>query len=243
MKQTIGISVLIGLIFTCSLFVLPWKLIKWGTVSFIPGGTLIVSGTAKSTVTNRVAEYSAGVTAYNDNKQKAIDDVNEKISTIISSLKTFGIAAADIKTENVNVYQSQENYYEEGRQKTRPGQWHVDNSIRIRLIDVTKSSELMDILTQSGATNIYGPNYSIDDTQKDEQSLLGQAILDAHKKAEIMAKASGKTLGQVLSVSEGTGGNSSPIPLIRSEGMGGGGPTEPGSATIEKSVTVTFELN
>lgn len=231
---------LVGLLMLSAFFI-PWKNINWGKVALLPASTVTVTGTAKSQEKNQVAVYSAGVSVVSDNKEQAIADVNKKTQSLIDAVKTFGIPAADIKTQNLNVFQSEETYYEEGVQKARPGQWRVNNTIEIKLRNVDSASQLTDILSKSGANNIYGPNFSIEESEAKETSLLGEAINNAKEKANLMAQASGKKLGTIINIVEG--GAQTPIALFRMEGGGAGGaPVEPGSSTVTKTVTVTFEL-
>lgn len=219
----------------------PWKNIKWGKIEFLQPETVTVIGTAKTKEKNQIATFTAGVSYVSDSKDQAISFVNKKVDEIITEMVKFGIEKSDIKTESLNIYQQEEQYWEEGKQKTRPGQWRASNNVSIVLRDVDKASDLANLLAKTGATNVYGPNFSLEDTKDIERSLLKDAIDDARKKAESIASSSGKRLGDVISISEA--GVQPYYPVYR-EGMGGGGgaPIEPGSATVYKSVTVVFEL-
>lgn len=242
-KQILNIflfAMILGVVFLGGSFIIPWNSVKWGTLGVSPGETVTVTGEAQSQIKSQIAVFSAGVTGVNDNKDTAINDVNQKIEKIIEAVKTFGISEADTKTQNMSVYQSEETYYEEGRQKSRLGQWRVNNTIEIKLRDVEKSAELADLLTKNGANNVYGPNFSVDDTSKTENSLLEEAIKNAREKAEIIAKSTNRRLGKVVNVTEGS--QTAPIPLRSGYGLGGGGEVAPGSQTVVKVLTVTFEL-
>jgi len=224
-------------------YFIPWQNINWGKIEMMPASSITVIGEAKTIQKNQIAQYTAGVSTVNDDKQTAINEVNNKTAALIGAVKNFGVAEEDIKTANLSVYQSEESYWEDGRQKSRKGQWRVSNSITIKLREVDEASALTDVLSQSGATNIYGPNFQMEDTEGAEIGLLGEAIKNAKEKAEKIAAESGKKLGEVISVNEG-GSTSYPMPMIAysERGGGGGAPVEPGSGTIYKSVTVIFEL-
>lgn len=221
----------------------PWKNITWGKVVMTPEETVTVTGYAESQVKNQIASFNAGVNAVKDNKDEAVKEVNEKIAAITQTVKDFGVESSDIQTRSMSVYQRQESYYDGGVQKSKPGQWDVNNTIVITLREVEKASELADMLTKSGATNVYGPNFQLDSSKNGENALIAEAIADAKLKAEEMAKASGKRLGSVISVSEGVG-SGSVTPLYAAKiGMGGGGAElEQGSTTISKNVTVVWSL-
>lgn len=199
-----------------------------------------VAGYAEKQEMNQKAWFSAGVSVYNDDKQKAIDEVNGEIQKIISMLKDFGIEEGDIKTQNLSIYQNQEDFYVEGVRKMKPGQWNVNNTVEVTLRDVSKVSELADLLGKSGASNIYGPNFSTNTDSAIGNDLYEEAIKDAKVKAELIAKASDRSLGAVVGVSEDMGNNGGSY--ARYEGMGGGTPLEPGAGIVSKTVMVSFEL-
>lgn len=248
MKQQIGqtnlASALSGFLVLAILaaFLLPWRNVNWGRMQYTPSEVVVVSGVAKSQQANQTAVFSAGVDAVNNDKDAAVKEVNEKIAAVIESMKKFGIAEKDIKTQNMSIYQNEESFWEDGVQRTRKGQWRVNNSIEIKLRDMSKASELTSLLTSSGANNVWGPNFALEDTSEEETALFDAAMENAKVKAEAAAKAAGRELGKVLSVTEG-GGSSMTEPFYRAaDGMGGGAPLEPGSSTVSKSLTVTFEL-
>jgi uncharacterized protein len=221
-------------------FFIPWKNISWGKIEMMPASTITVVGEAKTLEKTQIASFTAGVSAVNDDKNVALEEVNNKISTMINSVKNFGIPEKDIKTQNANVYQREESYYEGDRQKTRKGQWHVSNNISITLRDVDQATELSTLLTQSGATNVYGPNFTMDDTSEFSEDLLSAAVTDAKNKAKAMAAGDGQKIGKIISINEG-GATSKAQPMYLAEGGGGGG-FEPGSQSVSKTVTVVFEL-
>lgn len=233
------IAIVATLVCMVALYVIPWKNIVWGKVKLSQGDYVTVIGEAKTKQKNQKATFSAGVNAISDNKDTAIADVNKKISAIIESVKSFGVSADDIKTQNLNVYQNEETYYEDGRQKVRQGQWRVSNTVEITLVNVDFAQDLTNILTKSGATNVYGPNFVLDETGATENGLVDDAIKNAREKAVKMATAANKKIGAITSMTEGY----QPTQSYRMEGGGGGGAgIEPGTGTVTKTITVTFEL-
>lgn len=236
MQKIVSVVVFAFLIGLGSLF-LP----SWGRFELKTPRTVTVVGEARSQEKSQIAIFSAGVNAYNDDKNAAVNEVNKKVEAIITAVKEFGIVPGDIKTQSLNIYQNQEQYYEEGRQKFRPGQWNVGNTIEIKLRNVDQASGLAGLLTKSGANNVYGPNFTFDDTSEAATALFDAAIQNAKEKAMKVAAGSGAKLGKVLSVTE-SGASQQPMYRMMEAGGGGGVPTEPGSGTVSKSVTVTFEL-
>lgn len=240
LKSMIVGTVLFGaMVFAGSMF-LP----SWGRVQVAPVRSVTVVGEAKSQEKSQIAIFSAGVNAYNDDKNTAVTEVNKKVEAIIEAVKAFGITGEDIKTQSLNVYQNQEQYYEDGRQKMRPGQWNVGNTVEIKLKNVDQAASLASVLTKSGATNVNGPNFTFDDTTEQATALFDAAFTNAKEKAGKVALSSGSKLGNVVSITE-AGSSQQPITYYRMEGGGGGGggAVAPGTGTVSKTVTVTFELN
>ena len=238
MKQLSSLlsSFLLAALLLAGAYLIPWNNISWGKIEMMPGSTVTVTGRAKSSQSNEVASFTAGVSAINQDKQAAMAEVNQKTEEIISAVKQFGIPTEDIQTQNLSVYQRQENY-----NGGEAGDWHTNNTVSIKLREADRASALTEVLAQTGATNIHGPNFRIEDTSQKENDLLSSAIDDAREKAELIAQASDKQLGKVITVNEG--GSSAPRFGVMSEmGAGGGAPVEPGTSTVSKTVTVVFEL-
>lgn len=102
-NKTVGILILVII----AAFVLPWRNINWGKLSF-QGETVVVTGESKTKQKNEVASFSAGVNVIKEKKEEAVDEVNKKINELITSVKDFGIPDEDIKTQSMSIYQQQE---------------------------------------------------------------------------------------------------------------------------------------
>ena len=237
-------AIVVLVILFLALFFLPIKNIEWGKIRWQEPETITVIGEARSVQKNQIASFNVGVDSVQSDKDKAIKEVNTKVTDLIKAVKNFGIDEKDIKTQNLSVNQQEEFFYENGVQRSRKGQWRVNNSIEIKLREVDKASELTTLLTSSGATNVYGPNFSFEDTSGAEKDLFEVAMKDAKQKAEILAKVSGRKIGKVVNIIEGSNYSGSPLYAAKvMDGLGGGGtPIEVGSGTVSQNLTVVFEL-
>jgi uncharacterized protein YggE len=241
MQYLLAAGIILLVLVIVGAFFLPWRFVNWGTLAWRSSSTVTVVGEAKTQEQNKQASFTAGINVVMDKKEQAITEVNLKITAITDAVKAFGIKPDDIKTQNLSIYQEEETYTEGGRQKQRLGQWRVSNSIEIVLRDIEKAGALADVLSSSGANSVYGPNFTLDEESRTGTTLLAGAVTDARKKADILAKAAGKNLGDVITLSEGTAVQGRTM-LSAADGMGGGAELSPGSETVRKSVTVTFEL-
>ncbi len=238
------VSVLVLILLFAGTYFFPWKSINWGSLTFSPPRSVTVVGTSQTQTKNQIAMFTVGVNSVKDNKVDAVNEVNQKMDDIVKAVKGFGIKEADIKTQNNSIYQMQETFYDNGVQKSRPGQWSVNNNVEIDLREVDRAAALADLLSKSGANNVNGPSFSLDTSSTGyEAALMEQAIDDARTKATAMAKKLGATLGPVLSIQEGYSNPPQIYPMMGLGGGGGGAVVAPGSSTVSKTVTVTFGLN
>lgn len=240
MKPQFLVPFVIVILLFAGLFFIPWRLVSWGNVSIKPSKTITVQGMAKTQMTNQIATFTAGVNAVKDNRDQAIEEVNGKIAAMMEVLKQASIPEEDVKTQNMNIYQNEESYYEDGRQKTRLGQWRVSNTLELKIRDTANVDNISNLLTQAGANNVWGPNFSLDNTEDQEKELLQQAVDNAKEKAIDIALTNGHMVGQLLTITEGS--VTGVYPFAMKEMGGGGGGAEPGTGTVQKYVTVTFEL-
>jgi len=228
-RLLVGLLVVVAAVY---LFPYPWKT-----------GMVTVTGEAKMDTQPQVASFNASVTVSDDNKDTAVSMVNTKMTELIASLKQFGIVDSDIQTQSVTTYENQNAeiliYPPRGVTQKK---WTASNSIEVKLRDTTKASALTDLFNNSGATGVSGPNFTIDNTKTYDAELLSKAVADARSKAEKMALAGGRKLGKMTSVSEF--GISQPVPyaLETKARDAVGSPIEPGTQTLYRTVTVTFEL-
>lgn len=190
---------------------------------------ITVSGEAREQVSNQIAQFNVSVTQSNQDKQTAVDTVNQAMAEIVAAAKNFGIEAKDLTTQNVSVYKMEK-------------QWQASNSLEIILRETVRASALTDLLQGFPLAQVSGPSFNLDNTVNNEAELLTQAVQDARQKAEQVAAASGRKLGKVLTVNEGV--SSQPWPLYREMAVSdkAAAPVEPGSTQTSKTVTVVFEL-
>jgi uncharacterized protein YggE len=215
---------------------------SWGSMTWLPAKTVTVMGEAKGQTQNQIATFSAGVNVIKENKDEATKELNQRMDQLVEIVKKFGIKSEDIKTTSMSLYQNQDPYWDNGIQKYRPGNWNASSNIEITLREINRATELMSQLTSTGANNVYGPNFQADNTLEFEKGLMEEAVKNATDKATNLARVSGRQLGKIVSINELGANNSGVMYAADMGGRGGGGPMEPGSQTVSKSLTVVFEL-
>lgn len=230
----LALTLIVSTIILAGLYFIPWQHVNWGQIQFKPASTITVTGYAQKQEQNQVARFSAGVSVLNEDKEAAVAQVNEDVSSIIQSLKEFGIPEENIKTQNISIHQRRE-------PDNDAGKWDVSNTVEISQVEADQAAELSDLLAASPATNVYGPSFSLKTEQRDSASLMAEAIENAREKAQAAAEANGQSLGEIISVTEG-GVSDIGVPQAMMDGLEAGAPVQPGTSTVSQSVTVVFEL-
>ena len=89
------------------------------------------------------------------------------------------------------------------------------NSIEVRVDDVTRLGELLELSVGQGATTVSGLRFDLKDRAKLERDALRQAVADARAKADAAAAGAGRAIDRVIKVEEGGGPPSPPMPMFR----------------------------
>ena len=170
----------------------------------------------------------------------AMNQASERQQAVIDQLAARGIDAKDISTTTVTL---QPQY---GENSVVTG-YRAGNSISVTLRELDAASETLATIVAAGgnATRINSVSYSIDDDSTLVSDARARAFNDARSRAEQYADLSGLSLGNVLSISEASGGSVPLPPVPMAEGAMAAAvpvPLQPGEQTVSFSVTAVWEL-
>jgi uncharacterized protein len=120
------------------------------------------------------------------------------------------------------------------------------NSIEVRVDDVNRVGELLELSVGQGATRVGGLRFDLKDQAKLEREALRQAVAEARAKAEAAAAGAGRTVDRVIRVEE-TGGTPRPQPMFRAVAMEARAadapvPVSTGQIEIRAQATVTLAV-
>jgi uncharacterized protein YggE len=207
---------------------------------------IYVSGSSTQDVSNQMADFTVTFTTENKDKAKSESDNNDKVTKFLGEVKSFGIEEKDITTQTLNVYQNQDSYYEGGVYKYKLGNWVYSQGISVKIREINKVNDFVNLAGANASSNIYGPNFSVDTEKLNDKEIYNSAFENAKQKAEGIAEKSGRKIGKAISISEASNSNN-PMPLfpaLRTQGAGGSSADLPsGSTSVSKTLNVVFELN
>lgn len=207
-----------------------------------PLNTVTASGTGEASEAPDEAEMSFGITMRDDKADVALDKASEAADTIIAAIKKAGVDADDVQTQNVSVYPEYGNQ-SEGKAPQITG-YTASVSVRAKIRDIEKVGDVIAAASGAGANEINGPSFTLSDESPTRDIAIEKAIEDAKHRAEVMAKAAGKSLGAIIAVSES---GTTAIPYYSKGGYTADAalaavPIEPGTLDVTANVTVVFEL-
>jgi hypothetical protein len=194
-----------------------------------------VQGQAQVTGKPDTARVILGVESQAATVAEALAQNNTQAQAIIKKLGDLGVAEKDIQTSNFAISPV---YGADGRQVEG---YRVSNTLNVTVRDLAGTGALLDEVVAAGANSVQGISFSV----ADPKALLNQAregaIADARTRAELLAKAGGAGIGQVLAINEG--GFAQPLPIMRADVMQSADvPLQPGEQLFSVDVQVTFEL-
>lgn len=202
------------------------------------------TGTGKALAPPDTATLTFGPSAKAPTASEALDKVSAAVAEITSATVTTGVAEEDIQTADVSVYP--EYAHEEGKEPRVTG-YRASIQLRVMVRDIRIVGDVITAATEAGATNMSGPVFSLEDDDAAVDEALRAAVDDARKRAESMAGAADKTVGEVLVLKEQelavpSWGNA----LLRMDhgayAAADSVPVEPGQLDINAQVTVVFRL-
>ncbi len=205
--------------------------------------SITVVGTGKVTGKPDIAHVTVGIETQGPSLQKATDDNKAKMNGLLDTLKKLNLADQDIRTNNFSVYTERASASNPGAAvSTDQMIYHVTNQVDVTVRDVNQIGDVLDQAVAAGANNIYGVNFSVEDTAKLEAEARTKAVTDARVRAESLAQLNGVQLGEVLTVSEVIDGPASPM-VYSAKGMGGGStPVQPGELEMSVSIQITYAV-
>ena len=219
-----------------------------------PTNTITVSGYGEDFIVADIATFTYSVTSLKATVKAAQDDATAKANAVSAYLKGAGVDQKDIQTTDYSVYPQYDyvqqacssGYCPGGKQVLRGYEVRQSTSVKVR--DLAKAGDLLAGVGEKGATEVSGLNFTFDDPQKAQDTVRGEAIADAKKKADELAKQLGVRIVRVVSFSENGGGYPSPM-------YGRGGmetavaqdakvaPTiDVGQNKVTSNVSVTYEI-
>jgi len=211
---------------------------------------LTVSGSGEARVAPDEANVRLGVIAQAPTARAAQDQVNRAAGAVLDAIRKLGIQAEDIQTSGLSL----QPLYSQGRpgtenenQAPRITGYQANNTVTVRIEDLTKVGPVIDAGLGAGANTLDGVDFGLRNDEAARSQALADAAVKARAKAQTLAKALGLRLGEILEVAEG-GISISPPPYPRgtmlrmAESSMADTPVSAGQVGVSASVTIRYRI-
>ena len=219
-----------------------------------------VSADSKVNATPDVARFTFSVITEGGKDIATLQQQNtERSNKAIDFIKSKGIEAKDIKTQQYDIQPRQQYYSCNSGVGSSAGQpcpppqivgYTITQTVEVKVRDFKKISDVLGGVVDAGANTVSQLAFVIDDPSAQQDSARGEAIQKAKKKAQAIADAGGFSLGRLLEIQDG-GSYNPPLPYY--DRAGGMGVTmestksiapaiEPGSQDVQVTVTLRYEI-
>ena len=208
----------------------------------IAGTRLEVSATGEATRVPDLAIISAGVVTRQATATAAIQENAARMERVLSALKRAGIEERDVQTSSINL--NPEYRYQENRAPQLVG-YSASNQVSIRFRDIRNTGKILDALVAEWANQINGPTLTIDKPEAALDEARLKALAAGRARADVYARALGKRVARIVSISES--GGSSPIPppmpmMMEARAQGGDSKILPGEQKLQVTLSIVFDL-
>jgi uncharacterized protein YggE len=200
-----------------------------------PNRTLSVVGEGAIAAKPDMAQINIGVETSAPTATEATKENDDKMTGVINTLKALGIADKDIQTTNYSI--SPEYSSQQGETNQITG-YRVSDTVQVTVRNLDNVGTVLDQVTQAGANNVFGISFGIENPATLQTEARAQAFADAQARAEDLARLGDVQLGEILSISESSGGG--PVPVVNT--LSSAAPIQPGQTEVRAQIQVTYAI-
>lgn len=201
---------------------------------------ITVTGEGQVAATPDMATISMGVTFEAETARSAMDATSAATGEMLQQLADLGIESRDMQTSSLTLNPIWADRSSSASKKRGITGFVANNSVHVRLRDLSILGLVLDSVIDDGANNFNGLQFSVQDPDPLANGARQRAVADAIAKAQLLTQAANVSLGPVLSISEH--GGVRPQMLERSAARGGNVPIAAGEVTVSATVTMVFAI-
>ena len=155
-----------------------------------------------------VIRLSFNLKTENEKYEKAISEYNEQNEKLVGAVTATGLTKEDIKTTNLHVGTHYEQEHDGKFYKNVFKGYQITSSLYLEMpMDLGQLSKLIEEITRRGTTPEFNITFGISDEDSALEQALKEAVLDARKKAKIIAETMEVNLGHVKVITAVTENN------------------------------------
>jgi uncharacterized protein YggE len=208
-----------------------------------PVHVLSVTGVGHVEAAPDTAIITLGIETRQADLAGAVRENSLQASKVMDAITSAGVAQTDIQTTAYHV--AQLTMFDNLGNPTNEVQYQVDNTLQVKLRDLSGLGDLLESVVSQGANVVQGVSYTVDDPTAWIDQARQAAMLSAKQQAITLASTAGVELGSINGLSENAA-IPSPVYYAPSIGKGGGGGGDvslsPGTLSFDVMIFVTYQL-
>lgn len=203
---------------------------------------ITVSGEGKVSAVPDMATVVLAVVTEDQQAIAALENNSTTMAKLVKSLETLGVTKKELHTDS---FQVNAKYVYPKDQDPRLVGYIVVNHLTVTVCDTSLLGKVLDSSVKNGANRVNSMSWGFKDPEKLLDQARVAAVLDAKRKATLMANTAGSTLGTLVSISESAHyaprfGN---MYAARADSAPGGNvPVEAGTQTLRVNVSVVWNV-
>ncbi|PZT89845.1 MAG: hypothetical protein DI637_05705 [Citromicrobium sp.] len=163
---------------------------------------------------------------------------------VVDRIKSLGVPERDIQTTGINLGARYD--YDQQTQRQVFRGYQASNRVSVKLREIDETGEVLDALVVAGATDISGPDFSLENDTAAKAQARQSAMQRAQTQAMEYARLAGYSGLRLLEVNETMTDYAPPRPMMR-QAMAQGAedasaPVQPGLVSTAVNVTVKYEM-
>ena len=205
----------------------------------VGAGTLIVEGEGQVSRSPDHVVIEVSLREQGRDAGAILWKLRTRVDSVINALKQNGIDEKHIATQRLDVRLD----HDYDQKKRAPRDYIASTSLRIRQDDLSKLATVLDVASALDVDGLSDLRFRYDPIQEDYDLALTRAVKAALHKAELIAVASGQSLGSIQEIREN--GSVGGVVMARMEMSAAPrvkGYIAPENVTISKTITMEIEL-
>jgi uncharacterized protein YggE len=225
-----------------------------------------VIGEAVRTVSPEHAEFLIEITANATTAAQALRDSQMKTVQVTQAISALGVKPGDIQTISLNVFNAWSPvmpafgvyggvpqigqpgfpaFGAAGQPELQFGSYQSKNTLRVSVRDSARVGEIVDTAARAGASAVSPFSFKAPDEASARRAALEAAGKDARAKAQALAEAAGRKIGDAIAISEDVVASNGAYAALRSAfpfSFGAGAPQTTGELEYYARVSASFRF-
>ncbi len=193
--------------------------------------TVTIMGEGRVTAQPDLGKVTVTIVTERDTAEEAQEENITQFNQVVVALKEVGIKEEDLQTTSFNVNPLYD-YTDNGRVSNG---YEVRQSVEVTIRDLEKSGDVIQAAGNSGANQVSGLSFTIDEPEQYREEARQKALENAKQKADELSRTLGVKLGKIVSFSEYSNDGNNPVPFY-------GGAMDMAAESVQKTAVPAPQL-